>query len=51
MFVWNIADGSTLTEALLKMVQVNQVRSNIKSPFCDIQNESDFNYASPEMSE
>ena len=49
MFVWNIADGNTLTVALLRLVQVNQVRSNIKSPFYDSQNESEFNYASPEM--
>lgn len=37
--------------ALLKLVQVNQVRrklSNIKSPFYDIQNDSEFNCASPE---
>lgn len=49
MFVWNIPDGNALTVALLKLVQVNQGKSNIKSPFYDIQNESEFNYASPEM--
>ena len=38
--------------ALLKLVQVNQVRrelSNIKSPHYDIQDDSEFNYAFPEM--
>lgn len=46
MFVWNIADGDTLTVAPL-LVQVNDVRSNIKSPFYDIQNESELKYYSP----
>lgn len=38
--------------ALLKLVQVNQVRrklSDIKSPFYDTQNDSEFKYESSEM--
>lgn len=48
MFVWNIADGDTLTVAPL-LVQVNDVTCNIKNPFYDIQNESELKYKSPEM--